>query len=84
MAKAPCSAAPVGGTAYSAVPTRSDDRLRAQRPWAGLRTRWLREVVPPTRMGYRPRAVAPGRGQRRPPATRNTAACAATVAMAVG
>ncbi|RRT31477.1 hypothetical protein B296_00040363 [Ensete ventricosum] len=66
---------PVGAAAYSAasirattcntVPTDSDGRLRAQRPWAGLQTRWLHEVVLPACRGCRPRAAMPSRGQRR-------------------
>ncbi|RRT74368.1 hypothetical protein B296_00026962 [Ensete ventricosum] len=75
------STTPVGATTYNAVPARvatysatlshSDDRLRAQRPWAGLRTRWQREAAPLAYRGCRPRAATPDYGQRRPLAVRS-------------
>ncbi|RRT67204.1 hypothetical protein B296_00019621 [Ensete ventricosum] len=40
------------------VPTRSNGRLRAQCPWAGLRIRWLHEEVPLAHRGYYPRVAA--------------------------
>ncbi|RRT49514.1 hypothetical protein B296_00041300 [Ensete ventricosum] len=64
LGAAACSAVPTGVATYNATPT-SSDRLRAQCPWAGLRTRWSHKVASPARRGCRSKAVAPGRGQRR-------------------
>ncbi|RRT32325.1 hypothetical protein B296_00054500 [Ensete ventricosum] len=63
---ATCSEVPAGAVTCSKVPTHSDDRVRAQRPWVGLLTRWSHEMVPPARRGCRPRATMPGRGKRQP------------------
>ncbi|RWV87349.1 hypothetical protein GW17_00050668, partial [Ensete ventricosum] len=69
--------APVGAATYSTAPTRSGCRLRAQRPWASLRTKWPHEVGLLARRGCRPRAVVPDCWQRWLLAARSTAACAA-------
>ncbi|RZR92585.1 hypothetical protein BHM03_00020893 [Ensete ventricosum] len=62
----------------STTPTYSGGGLRAQRPWVGLRTRWPRKATPPARRDYRPRAVVPDHGQRRPLLAGSTTTCTTT------
>ncbi|RWV76841.1 hypothetical protein GW17_00062432 [Ensete ventricosum] len=71
MAKAPCR-----GSRLQRGARKSDDLQRSSHPQrqppvgtapvGGPEDRWPREAAPQARRGYRPRAAAPGRGQRRP------------------